>query len=125
MLGQYTEQEFAMELKRIATGTARYGNTPMAPALDPQDQALLERFATGQQGGDDSVQLKALSEKRYDPTIDWLGMEPPADVVAAAKKVGRWFADRNIRNWTLGVCESRSVRHSTMSIMLTPDSGAA
>lgn len=33
---------------------------------------------------------------------------PPADIVAAAEQVGRWFAEHNIAIWALGPCQSRA-----------------
>ena len=33
---------------------------------------------------------------------------PPDDIIAAAEKVGQWFANQNIKEWALGPCQSRS-----------------
>ena len=128
MMGLYTEHTMPLMRHRHGAGVQPCSHTTAvdheALDLEAQNQALLDRFSTGRQSGTDSQHLKALSLKRFDPTIDWLGSVPPADVAAAAEKVGHWFAERNISYWTLGPCQSRATRHSTMSIMLTPDLGA-
>lgn len=36
-----------------------------------------------------------------------LGELPPTDVIAAAYKVGQWFADRSVKGWQLGPCADR------------------
>ena len=38
---------------------------------------------------------------------------PPADIVEAAKRVARWFDQREIHNWVLEGCRARYVREST------------
>lgn len=32
---------------------------------------------------------------------------PPPEIVEAAEKIGRWFAERNITDWELGPCRAR------------------
>lgn len=45
---------------------------------------------------------RALSKKRMTPEN-----LPPAEIIDAAEKVGRWFAEHNIKNWSLGPCKAR------------------
>lgn len=33
---------------------------------------------------------------------------PPQEIIDAAEAVGRWFAERNITDWKLGPCASRT-----------------
>lgn len=33
---------------------------------------------------------------------------PPAEVIAAAELVGRWFGERNVKDWKLGLCQARN-----------------
>ncbi len=33
---------------------------------------------------------------------------PPPELIAAAFEIGRWFEERNIKDWALGPCASRA-----------------
>jgi hypothetical protein len=33
---------------------------------------------------------------------------PPPEIIEAAEKVAQWFAERNVTDWVLGRCASRS-----------------
>jgi hypothetical protein len=37
---------------------------------------------------------------------------PPPEIVEAARKVARWFEDRELHNWVLEGCRARYVRES-------------
>ena len=53
---------------------------------------------------DESLKLQA----RTIPPSEYLqGPVPPQDVLDAAEKVGRWFAEHNIHDWELGPCRAR------------------
>ena len=38
---------------------------------------------------------------------------PPPEIVEAAKRVARWFDERELHNWVLEGCRARYVREST------------
>ena len=62
-------------------------------------------------GGETELMSKHDFERRYevcdpDPRPQFHPM-PPADVVAAAYLVGRYFAKQNIADWELGPCKAR------------------
>ena len=45
--------------------------------------------------------------ERYEACDPILGASPPAEVIAAAHLVGRYFAKQNIADWELGPCKAR------------------
>lgn len=65
--GHYNLARIAWEVERTAVGDAFYGNALRVakdiPGLTPDDRALLDRFATGSNGGMDHVQLQTLAMK--------------------------------------------------------------
>jgi len=38
---------------------------------------------------------------------------PPPEIIDAAKRVARWFDERQMHNWVLEGCRARYVREST------------
>ena len=66
-------------------------------------------------------------ERRYEPCYPDLRPQhypmPPADVVAAASLVGRYFAQQNIDQWELGPCKARFPGDSEQSMHRAPLDG--
>lgn len=66
---RYTPERIAQELQQTAEGFAYYGNVLRVAkdleCVDTEDRALLDRWATGKQGGTDRVALQQLALKVY------------------------------------------------------------
>lgn len=64
---KYTEQIIAQELVRTALGESFFGNALRVakdlPYVNAQERSLLDRWATGKQGGTDHLELQALANK--------------------------------------------------------------
>lgn len=67
MTGKYDPKQIAKELTATALGDAYYGNALRVakglPGLTDADRALLDRYATGIQGGTDHVCLQMLANQ--------------------------------------------------------------
>ena len=64
---RYTPAKIAWELERTAKGDGYYGNALRVAkdldCVDAEDRSLLDRWATGKQGGTDHVALQQLALK--------------------------------------------------------------
>jgi hypothetical protein len=49
----------------------------------------------------------------WDDSRKYLDIIVPPDVILAAAKVGRWFAERNINDWEVGPCKARFPVHTS------------
>lgn len=71
---RYSPARIAWELERTAMGDAHYGNALRVakelPEVTPEDRSLLDRYATGKQGGTDHVALQELAMRIDDAAID-------------------------------------------------------
>jgi ParB family chromosome partitioning protein len=80
------------ESGRTAAGSVRTAHAGRSVKATPAPRAL--------------PKTTAKSGKRAAALIPAEAM-PPQDVIEAAEKVGRWFAERNIKGWELGPCADR------------------
>lgn len=46
-----------------------------------------------------------------------IGEQPTAEVIAAAELVGRYFAERNVKGWSLGPCSSREAQEALRALL--------
>ena len=73
--------------------------------------------------GDSEILHHADFAERYEACDPILEESPPAEIIAAARLVGRYFAKQHIADWELGPCKARFPRDHNLGKQCAPLDG--